>query len=64
MRHPTLFAAVTAALLPAPALAEPEDGELSSAARAFADPERQEELAGTMQQREAAARPASRAWRP
>lgn len=49
MRHPILFTAVAAALLPAPAFAAPEDGELSSTAREFADPQRQEELAGTMQ---------------
>src|SRR5690606_11615945 len=49
MRHPFLLAAAIA-LLPAPALAAPdyEDGELSDTAKAFADPQRQEELAGTM----------------
>ena len=51
MRPPILLIAATAILLPAPALAAPDsgDGEISSTARAFADPQRQEELAGAME---------------
>jgi hypothetical protein len=45
MRHPILLAAAAIALLPAPALAEPDEGEISSAARELADPARQEQLA-------------------
>jgi hypothetical protein len=49
MRHPTLLAAAAIALLPVPALAEPDEGEIyegeiSSAARELADPVRQEQL--------------------
>lgn len=45
MRHSILLAAAATALLPAPALAEPDDSEISSTAREFADPERQEHMA-------------------
>jgi hypothetical protein len=47
MRYPTLLAAAAIALLPVPALAEPEpeEGEISSTARELADPVRQEQLA-------------------
>ena len=45
MHHPTLLAAAAIALLPVPALAEPAEGKISSAASELADPVRQEQLA-------------------